>query len=260
MTHTSLALRVIALAAGLALVACSDESGSPSSTSSTSSAGSGGSGGDPGPRLVSLSATFVDARTQAPLSGLDVCTAERDDVPCGKTDAQGRIEIAVPADAEILLACTIETHVPTYMTLKTPSDAFDVGVFRLLDASLAETFVSLAGASQERDHGIVIANVYEDIVVRDVRVADATFSLSPEGGLGPIYGGPIGLPDPSLDATTAGGPAAFFELSEGERTLSIEHATRRCVGGFGWPAGGDSSLRTKVVAGGMSTVTFVCPP
>jgi hypothetical protein len=252
----------LVLAAALAVAGCGGESdgASSSTTTTTSSATSGTSGGDAGPELVRMSVAFIDARTSEPLVALDVCVAGNDGVPCGKTGDDGLLTMDLPAAAEILLACTIDTHVPTYMTLKTPAEAFDVGVFRLLDTGTAQIFVSAAGATQGTDQGIVIANVYEDLVERDERVAGATFSSAPQDGLGPVYGGALGLPDPNLEATSEGGPAAFFELPPGPRTVTIAHPDASCAGGFGWPTDAETSLRTEVFAGAMSTVTFVCPP
>jgi hypothetical protein len=101
--------------------------------------------------------------------------------------------------------------------------------------------------------------VYEDLETRTTRVAEATFTIAPATGGGPVYVSAQKLPDPSLTASTEGGPAVFFDL-DGEVTITIAHPTRACVGGFGWAAGDERSLRSKVFPGGLSNVTFVCPP
>ncbi len=212
------------------------------------------------PSAVTLSVRFIDAATRDPLVGVRVCAAERDEVPCSTTRADGGVTIALPADSELMLACTIETHAPMYMTLKTPAANFDVGIFRLIDKKTAAAFVVAAGAPEDPARGIVLANVYDELERREQRVADATFTLDPAEGTGPVYGGAIGVPVPGLTGSTTGGPGMFFNLSPGNRTVKIAHPSRRCVRGFGWPTPSETSIRTKVYAGGLSTVTFVCPP
>ena len=91
-------------------------------------------------------------------------------------------------------------------------------------------------------------------------MAGATFTIAPKSGGGPTYISAAKLPDKTLTASTEGGPALFFDLDPGEVTLTIAHPDRQCVGGFGWEAGDDKSLGSKIFAGGLSNVTFVCPP
>jgi len=203
---------------------------------------------------------FLDARSGGPVSGLEVCAAEREDVPCAHTGDDGKVELALPAREEIMLSCVVRTHVPMYMTLVTPGEAFDVGVFRLLDSVVGNLFAAGGGGLQDPANGIVLVNVYDDLVNRTSRVAGATADLAPLAGVGPVFGGSNGLPDHSLSASTTGGPMAFFNVPPGPRKVVLTHPGKQCAGGFGWPGTTALELRTQVFPGGMSTVTFICPP
>jgi hypothetical protein len=213
-----------------------------------------------GAQTISFTVGFVDAVSKEPLADVTVCAAERDDVPCAISDADGVVTIDLPADSELMLACTHDTQVPTYMTLATGQADFDANVFMLLSKAFAPAFIKLGGGTEDPTKGILVANVYEDLVVRDKRVADAAYTLAPVAGIGPVYGAEGGLPDTTLTQTTMGGPAAIYDLDPGDATVTLSHPSRTCAGGFGWATESATALRTRVFAGGMSTVTFVCPP
>jgi len=235
------ATAVVALAGALA--ACPDE-------------------GADAPSDITFTVRFVDAVApdSGPLVGVEVCVAERADIACDVSDAGGRVMLVVPADTDILLRCHGASHGPAFMTLRTGKDDLDAGVFQLLEEDFQSAFVELAGADDWPTTGAITANVYEDIVDRTTRVADVTFTILPAGG-GPTYAGDARLPDPTLGATTLGGPAIFYDRQAGEEVaITVAHPSRTCTGGFGWPGGDARTLRTRVYAGAISNVTFICPP
>jgi hypothetical protein len=234
--------------------ACSD-GGDPSGPG-----GGGGAGGSPPPG-IKFSVRIVDA-TASPtlaLQGVEVCAADRPDVACATSDADGNVELSLPPGSELMLRCEGPSHGPMYMTWAIGESDIDAGTFSLLDKTRIEGLVTFSGAKEWPAKGAILANVYEDLVKRDQRVAGATFTITPAAG-GPVYVSDSKFPDPSLMASTAGGPAVFFDADPGEVTIAIEHHTRACKGGFGWDAGSDEALRSKVFEGGLSSVTFVCPP
>jgi hypothetical protein len=214
----------------------------------------------PPPGATAINVQFQDAVLRYPLGGLEVCAADRPDVPCAKTGADGRVSAPLPPNAEIMLRCRAPLHATTSMTLFTPDADFDVGVFRLLEQATADLFTGIAGAPRNPDRGILLVNLYDEMVKRDVRVADATVTLEPSAGVGPLYGGNGVLPDSRLTSTSVNGPAGFYDLPPGDYSVTITHPSRSCTGGFGWPGASPTTLRTRVFAGGMSTVTYVCPP
>jgi len=209
---------------------------------------------------IRITIEFKDAVLGYPLGGLEVCVPGRDDYPCAKTGSDGRISAPVPPDSDVMLQCAAPMHVTTYMTLRTPGADFDVGVFRLLEKATADLFAQTAGVAPDPTRGILLVNVYDDLVKRTVRVPDATTTLVSGGTATPVYGGGFALPDSTLTATSPGGPAGFYDLAPGDYTVSLAHPARACSRGFAWPDADENTVRTRVFAGGMSTVTWFCPP
>lgn len=211
--------------------------------------------------FVAFTVVFADAVSPAsgPLAGVEVCVAERDDLACANSDADGRVTLDVPADAAILLRCERDTHGPAFMTWQTGDVDIDAGTFSLLGKPFQSGLVNAAGATTWPTTGAITANIYEDLVNRDVRVADATVTITPSAAV--TYVSAERVPDPDLTASTLGGPAIFYDLADGtEVTLTISHPSRTCTGGFGWPTDDSKALRTRVYAGALTNVTFVCLP
>ena len=240
--------KLLSVAAAVVLISCDDGDTS-------------GAGGEPAElpditfKVVLLDAT---AAVDTVLEGVEVCVADRSDIPCAVSDANGSIELELPANSELMLRCEGPTHGPMYMTWTIGQDDIDADTFRIIASPTMDALMVIAGAEQWPERGAIIVNVYEDLATRDKLVAGATFTLTPDGG-DPVYVSEAPLPDPELEATTIGGPGVFLDLVDGEVTVSIDHP-RPCSGGLGWETGSATSLRSKIFAGGLSSVTFVCPP
>ncbi len=203
---------------------------------------------------------FLDAVLRYPLNGIEVCVEGRDDIPCALAGPDGKISLPVPPNLEMMLKCSMPLHITTYMTMKTPTESFDVGVFRLLEQSTADLFSAMAGSPRDDTKGILLVNAYDDFEKREVRVAEFTAAIEASAARGPVYGAGAAFPNPSLKASTDGGPAGFYAVPPGDSTVTIAHPSRACAAGFGWPEAQPTRLRTRVFAGAMSTVTWVCPP
>jgi hypothetical protein len=223
--------------------------------------GGGGGGGSGGAASIAFSVRLVDptAATETPLVGVEVCAAGHPEIACSTSDADGNVLLELPAGSELMLKCEGPLHGPMYMTWAIGTEDIAAGDFGILEKAKLGALVGFSGAMEWPAKGAVLANVYEDLVERDQRVAGATFAIVPAAG-GPVYVSEGKLPDPSLQASTTGGPAVFFDEVDGEVTVTIAHPTRTCYGGFGWPTSSSLSLRSRVFPGGASTVTFVCPP
>jgi hypothetical protein len=250
------------LLAAVLVAACSDDGGNTGSGGSGGGGGTGGSGGGTGPETISFAVRLADATamTDKPLEGIEVCAADHPEIACATSDVDGKLTLTLPAESELMLRCENDIFGPMYMTWAIGAEDIDAGTFSLLTKPVLEAFVKLSGGTEWPEKGAIIANVYDDLVVRDERVPGATFTIAPESGGGPVYVSPEKLPDKALTASTEGGPALFFDLDPGEVTITIDHPDRTCVAGFGWAADGDKALRSKIFAGGVSSVTFVCPP
>jgi hypothetical protein len=210
---------------------------------------------------IVFSVQVVDAleKELTPLPGIEVCVAERPEVECATSDAEGRLTIELPADSELMLRCEGDDYGPAYMTWTIGEKDIDAGTFSLIDQTRMPFFVSLSGGTEWPDKGAIAVNVYDDLEDRTRRVAGATFSIAPSGGGGPTYVGTEQLPDQELTESTEGGPALFYDLDDGEVTITIAHPSSTCRGGFGWHNDEPTELRSQIFAGGLSFITFVCP-
>lgn len=215
---------------------------------------------------IAFAVKLVDGQNRDQLlAGIDVCAmdkrgAVRADVTCARSDAEGKIAMELPKDSELMIRCQSDTYGPAYMTWAIGTADIDAGTFGLLTASTTELLVTLAGGKPSATQGAITVNVYEDLVLRTKRVAGAKVTIQPKVGVGPVYIGENGTPSRTLSASTEGGPAVFADIDPGEVTITIEHPTRTCTGGFGWPTPDPKSLRSRIFGGGLSNVTFVCPP
>jgi hypothetical protein len=211
---------------------------------------------------IELTVVLVDATAEPlrPLPGIEVCVHGHPDLPCAESDADGRIAMRLPASSEILLRCEGAGYGPAYMTWTIGTEDIDAGRFNLIPTASQDALVLLSGARSWWETGAVGVNVYDELVRRDTRVAGATFTIDPVLG-GPTYLSELRRPDPSLTASTVGGPGIFYDIPDGtEVVVTIHHPTRACRAGLGWATGSETSLRTQVFAGGISFITFVCPP
>jgi hypothetical protein len=210
---------------------------------------------------IELTVVLVDATaaTPTPVAGIEVCVHDRPDVPCATSDAAGRIDMLLPAEAEILLRCEGAGYGPAYMTWTIGSEDIDAGSFNMIPTTSQDALVLLSGATEWWETGAVGVNVYDELVRRDTRVEGATFTIAPVGR-GPTYLGEARRPDPTLTASTIGGPGVFYDIPDGEQVIvTIHHPTRTCRAGLGWATDDEASLRTRVFAGAISFITFVCP-
>src|SRR5688572_27512055 len=157
-------------------------------TDAVTDGGTGGAGGGD-PTTVSFTVRIVDATLtpETPLEGVEICAAERPDVPCATSDADGYVALTLPAKSELMLRCEGKNHGPAYMTWAIGTTDIDAGNFSLLDKTKTGLLLTLAGAESWPQSGAITVNVYEDLVTRDERVAGATFAITPVGGGGPVY-------------------------------------------------------------------------
>lgn len=212
--------------------------------------------------LIELTVVLVDATAavETPVAGVEVCVHERPDLACAVSDDAGRIAIMLPASSEILLRCEGAGYGPAFMTWTIGVTDIDAGRFNVIPTGSQDALVLLSGARSWWDTGAVGVNAYDELVRRDTPVAGATFTIEPVFS-GPTYLSEMRRPDQRLTASTAGGPGVFYDIPDGtEVVVTIHHPTRECRAGFGWATGRETSLRTRVYAGALSFITFVCPP
>lgn len=212
-----------------------------------------------GATSISFQVAFADAQNGNALEGVEICAAGRDDVPCATSDANGAVQLDLPANSELMLRCQSATHGPAYMTLAIGEDDMDVGKFGLLAKTSQTLLMALSGAKDTKNHGTITVNVYTDLVKRDERVAGGSATVFPDTGKPAVYVSDSKIPDPSLQAMTLGGPGVFVDVPPGDAVVTFSHPSVVCGPGFGWPTDDALSLATQVFPGAISNVTFVCP-
>lgn len=210
------------------------------------------------PVMIELAVTFTDALTADVLAGVELCVPDHPEVACATSDASGRVAITLPGDSELMLKCQSATHGPGYMTWAIGRDDIDAGEFGLIPSRTQELLFGAVGGTDYTTQGALTVNVYDDLVARDTWVAGATMTIAPASGVGPTYVGENMLPSSSLDATSTGGPGVFAGVTPGSLEVTLHHPDKTCAPGFGWPADAPLTLRTRIFAGGVSNVTFVC--
>jgi hypothetical protein len=263
-THAR-ALPTFALLALAALAGCTSSTGEtpapPPAQESTPASPDAGADAALAAATITFKVKLVDARApDTLLAGIEVCAADRADIPCATSAADGTVTMALPRDSELMLRCKNDRYGPVYMTWSIEKKDIDAGTFSLLEKSAIDLFITYSGGKPSADKGAITVNVYDDLVNRNKRVAGATFTITPKKGGGPVYVGPAMLPDTDLIASTEGGPGLFFDLDPSEVTIAIEHPTLKCTGGFGWKTDKPNALRSRIFGGGLSSVTFVCVP
>jgi hypothetical protein len=210
--------------------------------------------------LIGFEVSFRDALTGDPLADVEICADGYPEVACATSDAAGDVALDLPADSEVMLRCQSPTHGPAYMTWALGGGDIDAGSFGLLASGVQEGLFAIAGGTDYEHRGAITVNVYTDLVERDAWVAGATMTMTPATSVGPVYVSEERSPDPDLEASTSGGPGVFVDVEPGEASVTIAHPTLACEPGFGWPSPEPLTLRTRVFAGALSNVTFVCPP
>jgi hypothetical protein len=186
------------------------------------------------------------------------------------TDADGRFALGgLPPDERLVLTMTKEGWIPLLKTIETTNTDVDGGT---------PSFMTPLEAFEMLDYGVDIdwethgAINFFAIGSNDGPLGFGPFlgskvSITPADGDGPIYLGEDGMPDLTAESTkTYGG--AFLNLPEGDYELTFTPGSpAECAAisapwsGWGWPTGGDGTVKTRVVAGHWTwAVGVLCTP
>ena len=215
-------------------------------------------------QTIVVSGKSLDIVGQSPVEGLLVCVFERADLPCGKSNEEGVYTLPeVPANAEVALSYHKEGFFPELIMVRTGSDDLVLPITSAhATQQHADIILQLVDGTEnpERGHlGLAVFrqnanNTYVDMI------EGAQFELEPAGGLGPVYLTGEGLPLPDRSETSTNARAFVFNVEPGEVVVNLKHDYwKDCdVGGFGWPADGQASIRMRVVPGYVSAGVLLC--
>lgn len=176
----------------------------------------------------------------APIQAARVCL--RDAIPehCVTTGALGDWTLdLIPESRSVGLAFEKAGHVRTLLLSKSGVGNFAGFVSSMITDAIAQQKMQDAGGTFPLA-GTAIVEV--TVVARPSpsgapRLAGATVTMTPASGIGPVYLGQDGYPDPSLDATSAEGGVMFVNVAPGMVQLTVTVPGKTCVTpDDGWPA------------------------
>lgn len=214
----------------------------------------GGSIADAGPiEVVRLRGNLATTNEQAvmttPLPGATVCQTHPIEGPCAISEANGAYELEVVADAEVLLEIAAP-ELPNYLLpLRTGAVDGNLNV-PLLPLGVVADWGALTGGSLDPRRGILIVQV---------AAPDVTVTLSPDDARVRAYTDAAGgVPNPGLPRSSPHGFAIFLDVPPGEHTVRVEHPTRSCRRGLGWPGPSDNLAGGPIRAGQVTRLTIAC--
>ena len=174
-----------------------------------------------------------------PLEGVELC--ESDTTTCATTDADGRAEIEVTANAEITYTLTKEGYLP-YLVPVLPTGPMS-STWPMLSEQLGEDFADIMMISFPWVGGLVAVAAFP-------LAPGATFDLV--GETVPAYytdDDGVAVPVPMLTATSSDGRGGFVEVSPGEHEVEFGGTASDCKRSFGWPSTEANRIRLPVEAG-----------
>jgi hypothetical protein len=193
--------------------------------------------------------------------GATVCESPAQD--CSTTEATGRYTLCVPRDADVALTFALAGYAAQlypYTTAPTPtdeldfdlySDAVNLPIYNVAATGLTYPPTTLANLS---------AAVFRPGTTAGV--PDATLSITPSAGIGPVYGVADDVfyhLDPKPDATTSIGFVEFGDLPTGDYDVFVTHATNTdCELQSGrWPSPTKGAVVRVPVVAGFETYVFL---
>jgi hypothetical protein len=262
----------ILLAASFLLISsgCGSDDSGASAAGSGGATGTGGSSGSSaggaagsGPTVTySGKMNEITATGATPLGEVELCADSHPGVACATADADGNYSWpALPANAEVLARARKQDYLDTTTFIATGTS--DVGAFdgALVKRSTAELIYTLVGVPYDASKAsVAVYVVTPDATNPDklVGLADATISIEPASGTGPIYASEAGLPDKTAQQTTKAGGAVFAAADPGEVVVTATAAGKSCsTGRYGWPAAG-SGARGPLSADAISFFEIRC--
>ncbi|MGB8332367.1 MAG: hypothetical protein WCE62_19745 [Polyangiales bacterium] len=222
-----------------------------------------GCGNSESDKTVTLDLTVVEfdpgSDEDTPFEGAEVCVADTSN--CATSDADGIVQLEIPANAELELLVTAEGYTPTL----TPQTTSDQDITTQLTPLLSDqTATLLAGVLNTPyplgDNGLAAISVLTaPVTASNNGIAGVT--LTPDPGATVFYLDENEFPTRDLSATTApSGAGGLIEVAPGTWELDLGGTASNCVIVAGWPGSTDSSVRLPVRAGFVTQGFVTCDP
>jgi hypothetical protein len=189
-----------------------------------------------------------------PIAGVRVCVYGRDDLPCATTHADGTFTLGGLKPLEQLtLTCEKDGYVSSLRSMEAASTDMDGTGQPIVMGKRGEGDLGL-GIQVREDKGAASVFVLGPAPDGGINLAHGTkLGLSPVSGVGPYFTDTHDEFDKSA-TTMIGGLAFYFNLDEGDYTLTVDDPNADCApisfpfGEFGIPQA-PRSVKFKVLAG-----------
>lgn len=191
-----------------------------------------------------------------PVAGASVCAFEGK--PCVQTAADGSFAVEVPAFANTGIAMSRSGYGTVLLPLRTASTSDNALVLALpLLADQTLSYAKAGATFPSSQLGFVLVQL--NAAGATAGFASATATLSPSSGVGPVYYGTTGVPDPALTSTSQLSLVTWGNVGPGTYDLSIGPSGVQCARGLnGWPATGQAVARIPVRAGEETRLILAC--
>ncbi len=219
--------------------------------------GGSASKSDTGPGVaprIALEGQITNLLTAVGESGVEICAEGTDD--CATSDTSGAYRVWAEAEAEVELVVTLDGHGSLLVPVQTGIEDMAVRPLSLLPEAIVDAQANAVGATGDRTLGQVVFSVSNGIAGDGTNVAGVEATLEPASGVGVFYLGSTGLPDDTLEATSANGGGGWLDVTPGAAVLAFENLPAGCVTLYGWE--GPSPLRFSVRAAHATVLRIEC--
>ena len=204
---------------------------------------------------VALEGQITDLLTGAGVGGAEICVEGSGG--CATSDPSGAYRVRAPAEAQVELVVTRADHRALLVPVQTKAEDAALRPLSLLPEGVVDAQASAVGATGDPTLGQVVFSVSNGIPGDGVNVEGVVATLEPDSGVGPFYLGSIGLPDSSLESTSANGGGGWLDVLPGGAAVLFENLPEDCFVLFGWE--GPTSLRFTVRAAHATVLRIECP-
>lgn len=199
---------------------------------------------------------FEPGEDDLTVSGAEVCVADTSN--CGTTDANGLVELTLPANSEVTLTVTADGYSPVLSPQLTPDvDSTEIRT-ALLTESVTMLLAGVLGTPYpfEDVGAIAISALTAPITASDNGIPGVTCVLGNEAT---YYLDENGFPSFDLTATTRpDGVCGYVEMAPGEYEISLGGTASNCAPISAWPGSGPDSIRLPVRAGFFTQAFVAC--
>jgi len=211
---------------------------------------------DAGP-TVKLVGSVV-TRAGAPLAGADVCADGHPEIPCLKSDAQGKFSLDVPAEADVAASVVKMGYVSVLFPIATGRSDVE-GVVLSLPAAGERLAMYRRFGAKVPDATSGYLNAFVGTSTSPLGAPGVTVSIAPATGTGPFYLADDGSPAPGAKETSRSSVALFANLTPGTVTVTFAGPGMRCAPTFGgWKTAAPNAVRVPIAPGFETHVAEAC--